>query len=126
MRGVAVKEHRNRYAQDACDVVKPARADPVRPFFVFLDLLERYAESGTEIALGHPEQAPVRAHARPDLHVHHLGGSLRLDNDPLRRASEAIAGQIDAALRGTSKGTVLPLEPKARHWDNSANLENAY
>jgi hypothetical protein len=32
-----------------------------------------------------------------------------LDSDPLRRASEAIAGKIAAALDGNQKATVLPL-----------------
>jgi integrase len=33
-----------------------------------------------------------------------------LDNDPLRRASEAIAGHIAAALEGNPKSVVVPLK----------------
>jgi integrase len=36
-----------------------------------------------------------------------------LDNDPLRRASEAIAGRIAAALEGSQQANVLPLRGHA-------------
>ena len=36
-----------------------------------------------------------------------------LDNDPLRRASKAIAGRIAAALGGNAKAVVLPLRGHA-------------
>jgi len=36
-----------------------------------------------------------------------------LDNDPLRRASEAIAGRISAALDGNPKGSFVPLRRRA-------------
>ena len=36
-----------------------------------------------------------------------------LDNDPLRRASEAIAGRIAAALDGNRRGSVVALRRRA-------------
>jgi len=36
-----------------------------------------------------------------------------LDNDPLRRASESIAGRIAAALDGNSQNPVVPIQRRA-------------
>ncbi|MGB7715493.1 MAG: integrase, partial [Pseudolabrys sp.] len=36
-----------------------------------------------------------------------------LDNDPLRRASESIAGRIAAALDGNSQNSVVPIRRRA-------------
>src|SRR5712671_3480608 len=54
-RGVrrAVEEERHRYLQDVCDLLKAARADPVRTLLVFLYLLEGEAERVAELLLTH-------------------------------------------------------------------------
>ena len=40
-----------RYLQDTCDMLKPARANAIGPFLIFLNLLERKSKGVTELRL---------------------------------------------------------------------------
>lgn len=70
------------------------------------DLRHTYASFGAGGGLGLPiiGRLPGKITAR---YAH-------LDNDPLRRASEAIAGRIAAALEGNGGASVLPMRRSAQ------------
>ncbi len=69
------------------------------------DLRHTYASFGAGGGLGLPIIGRLLGHAQAATTARYA----HLDNDPLRRASEAIAGGIAAALDGNHKATVLPL-----------------
>src|SRR5208283_3072081 len=48
-------------------------ADPIRAFFVFLDLLECHAEKLAEPALAHAKHRPAHPQPRADVHVDYVG-----------------------------------------------------
>jgi integrase len=64
------------------------------------DLRHTYASFGAGGGLGLPIIGRLLGHAQPVTTARYA----HLDNDPLRRASEAIAGQIAAALDGKRSG----------------------
>jgi integrase len=69
------------------------------------DLRHTYASFGAGGGLGLPIIGRLLGHAQATTTARYA----HLDNDPLRRASEAIAGRIAAALEGNQKADVLPL-----------------
>jgi integrase len=69
------------------------------------DLRHTYASFGAGGGLGLPIIGRLLGHAQATTTARYA----HLDNDPLRRASEAIAGRIAAALDGNRKGIVLSL-----------------
>ena len=68
------------------------------------DLRHTYASFGAGSGLGLPIIGRLLGHTQPATTT----GSAHLDNDPLRRASEAIAGHIAAALEGNLKRLPSP------------------
>src|SRR4029079_17618976 len=73
------------------------------------DLRHTYASFGAGGGLGLPIIGRLLGHTQASTTARYA----HLDNDPLRRASEAIAGQIAAALDGKHKGLVVPLRRRA-------------
>jgi integrase len=73
------------------------------------DLRHTYASFGAGGGLGLPIIGRLLGHAQATTTARYA----HLDNDPLRRASEAIAGRIAAALEGNQKADVLPLSDYA-------------
>jgi integrase len=69
------------------------------------DLRHTYASFGAGGGLGLPIIGRLLGHAQASTTARYA----HLDNDPLRRASEAIAGRIASALEGTNRVSVLPL-----------------
>jgi len=69
------------------------------------DLRHTYASVGAGGGLGLPIIGRLLGHSQ----VATTARYAHLDNDPLRRASEAIAGRIAAALDGNGKASVVPL-----------------
>jgi integrase len=69
------------------------------------DLRHTYASFGAGGGLGLPIIGRLLGHAQATTTARYA----HLDNDPLRRASESIAGRIAAALDGNRQGIVLPL-----------------
>jgi integrase len=69
------------------------------------DLRHTFASFGAGGGLGLPIIGRLLGHAQPATTARYA----HLDNDPLRRASEAIAGSISAALEGNRGSTVFPL-----------------
>jgi integrase len=69
------------------------------------DLRHTYASFGAGDGLGLPIIGRLLGHAQAATTARYA----HLDNDPLRRASETIAGRIAAALDGKDKAVVLPL-----------------
>jgi integrase len=69
------------------------------------DLRHTYASFGAGGGLGLPIIGRLLGHAETSTTARYA----HLDNDPLRRASEAIAGRIAAALNGNRRGSVVPL-----------------
>jgi integrase len=69
------------------------------------DLRHTYASFGAGGGLGLPIIGRLLGHA----HAATTARYAHLDNDPLRCASEAIAGRIAAALDGKREGSVVPL-----------------
>jgi integrase len=69
------------------------------------DLRHTYASFGAGGGLGLPIIGRLLGHAQAATTARYA----HLDNDPLRRASEAIAGRISAALDGNRNAVVLPL-----------------
>lgn len=69
------------------------------------DLRHTYASFGAGGGLGLPIIGRLLGHAQAATTSRYA----HLDNDPLRRASEAIAGRIAAALEGNRTAIVLPL-----------------
>jgi integrase len=69
------------------------------------DLRHTYASVGAGGGLGLPIIGRLLGHAQAATTARYA----HLDNDPLRHASEAIAGRIAAALDGKMPGSVVPL-----------------
>jgi integrase len=69
------------------------------------DLRHTYASFGAGGGLGLPIIGRLLGHSQATTTARYA----HLDNDPLRRASEAIAGRIAAAMEGSRKGSVVPL-----------------
>ncbi len=69
------------------------------------DLRHSFASVGAGAGMGLPIVGKLLGHASPETTARYA----HLDSDPLRRASERIAGQISAALEGKEGATVVPL-----------------
>jgi len=69
------------------------------------DLRHTYASFGAGGGLGLPIIGRLLGHTQAATTARYA----HLDNDPLRRASETIAGRIAAALDGKDQGNVLPI-----------------
>jgi integrase len=69
------------------------------------DLRHTYASFGAGGGLGLPIIGRLLGHAQPTTTARYA----HLDNDPLRRASEAIAGRIAAALEGNPRAPVVAI-----------------
>jgi integrase len=69
------------------------------------DLRHTYASFGAGGGLGLPIIGRLLGHAQPTTTARYA----HLDNDPLRRASEAIAGHIAAALEGNQRAPVIAI-----------------
>jgi hypothetical protein len=69
----ALEEERDRDAQNSRQLLQPARADAVRAFFVFLNLLKRQAQLVAELFLAHAEHKAAHADAAPDILVDRIG-----------------------------------------------------
>jgi integrase len=82
-------------------ITKRAGLDGVR----LHDLRHTYASFGAGGGLGLPIIGRLLGHTQPSTTARYA----HLDNDPLRRASELIAGHIAAALEGRQASTVVPL-----------------
>src|SRR5436190_7303473 len=72
------------------------------------DLRHTYASFGAGGGLGLPIIGRLLGHTQAATTARYA----HLDNDPLRRASETIAGQLAAALDGNRKGSLVPLRRK--------------
>jgi integrase len=72
------------------------------------DLRHTYASFGAGSGLGLPIIGKLLGHSQAAT-THRYA---HLDNDPLRRASETIAGQIAAALAGRSTAEVVPIKAR--------------
>jgi integrase len=72
------------------------------------DLRHTYASFGAGGGLGLPVIGRLLGHTQAATTARYA----HLDNDPLRRASEAIAGRIAAALDGRRSGLVAPIKQK--------------
>ncbi len=72
------------------------------------DLRHTYASFGAGGGLGLPIIGRLLGHAQAATTARYA----HLDNDPLRRASESIAGRISAALDGNGRGSVVPLRQR--------------
>jgi integrase len=70
------------------------------------DLRHTYASFGAGGGVGLPIIGKLLGHTQPSTTARYA----HLDNDPLRRASEAISGRIAAALDGKRNGKVVPLK----------------
>jgi integrase len=75
------------------------------------DLRHTYASFGAGGGLGLPIIGRLLGHSQASTTARYA----HLDNDPLRRASESIAGRIAAALEGNRKGSVVALRRQSRH-----------
>jgi integrase len=73
------------------------------------DLRHTYASFGAGGGMGLPIIGRLLGHSQTATTARYA----HLDNDPLRRASEAIAGRIAAALDGRKQTNVLPLRGQA-------------
>ena len=73
------------------------------------DLRHTYASFGAAGGLGLPIIGRLLGHAQAATTARYA----HLDNDPLRRASEAIAGRIAAALEGGATASVRSLRRSA-------------
>jgi integrase len=69
------------------------------------DLRHTYASFGAGSGLGLPIIGRLLGHSQSSTTARYA----HLDNDPLRRASEAIAGQIADALEGKRTASVTPI-----------------
>jgi integrase len=69
------------------------------------DLRHTYASFGAGGGLGLPIIGRLLGHAQAATTARYA----HLDNDPLRRASEAIAGHIAAALEGNQKASIVSI-----------------
>jgi integrase len=87
-------------------VSKRAGLDGVR----IHDFRHTYASFGAGGGLGLPIIGKLLGHTQASTTARYA----HLDNDPLRRASEAIGGTIAAALEGTRSGTVVAIKGRER------------
>jgi integrase len=67
------------------------------------DLRHTYASFGAGGGLGLPIIGRLLGHSQVSTTARYA----HLDNDPLRRASEAIVGRISAALQGKGTGSLI-------------------
>jgi integrase len=74
------------------------------------DLRHTYASFGAGGSLGLPIIGRLLGHTQAATTARYA----HLDNDPLRRAAEAIGGRIAAALDGKKGGSVVPLRGRRR------------
>jgi len=74
------------------------------------DLRHTYASFGAGGGLGLPIIGRLLGHTQAATTARYA----HLDNDPLRRASESIAGRIEAALDGKRNAVVIPLTPRGK------------
>jgi integrase len=74
------------------------------------DLRHTYASFGAGGGLGLPIIGKLLGHALPATTARYA----HLDADPLRKASEAIAAQIAAAMDGARSGEIVEIEPRLR------------
>jgi integrase len=74
------------------------------------DLRHTYASFGAGGGLGLPIIGKLLGHTQSSTTARYA----HLDNDPLRRATEAIGGRIAAALDGKKGGSVVPLSGRRR------------
>jgi integrase len=86
-------------------ITKRAGLDGVR----LHDLRHTYASFGAGGGLGLPIIGRLLGHTQTATTARYA----HLDNDPLRRASESIAGRIAAALDGNSQNPVVPIRRRA-------------
>ena len=87
-------------------VARRAGLDSVR----LHDLRHTYASFGAGGGLGLPIIGKLLGHTQASTTARYA----HLDNDPLRRAAEAIGGRIAAALDGKKSGSVVPLRGRRR------------
>ena len=73
-------------------------------------LRHTYASFGAGGGLGLPIIGRLLGHSQVSTTARYA----HLDNDPLRRASEAIAGRISAALQGKGSGSIVRLHSRIR------------
>ena len=73
------------------------------------DLRHTYASFGAGGGLGLPIIGRLLGHMQPATTARYA----HLDNDPLRRASEAIAGRLAAALDGNCQPHVIPMRARS-------------
>ena len=71
--GRALKEECDRHLQDMASLLQPTRADAVRAFLIFLDLLERDAERIAEPRLAHVQHHTARTQATANMLVYGVG-----------------------------------------------------
>jgi hypothetical protein len=73
------------------------------------------AHAGQTRALGDrmPRALQIVARLLRIVAGYYVGADAHLDNDPLRRASEAIAGRIAAALDGNCQAHVVPMRARS-------------
>jgi integrase len=74
------------------------------------DLRHTYASFGASGGLGLPIIGRLLGHSQASTTARYA----HLDNDPLRRASEAIAGRISAALQGHRSGSLIKFHRRSR------------
>jgi integrase len=98
-------------------ITKRAGLDGVR----LHDLRHTYASFGAGGGLGLPIIGRLLGHTQPSTTARYA----HLDNDPLRRASESIAGHIAAALEGKRASTVVPLRRRTNRQAPGRVLVNA-
>lgn len=109
-------EHVSAYVLPGNDLERP-RHDLKRPWHAVTkraaltgvrlhDLRHTYASFGAGIGLGLPILGGLLGHAQAATTARYA----HLDNDPLRRASELIAGRMAAALGGSQPAKVQPLQ----------------
>lgn len=95
------------------DLKRPWRAITMRAGLTGLrlhDLRHTYASFGAGGGLGLPIIGRLLGHSQISTTARYA----HLDNDPLRRASEAIAGRISAALQGKRNGSLIRLYDRDR------------
>jgi Terminase large subunit, endonuclease domain/Phage integrase family len=74
------------------------------------DLRHTYASFGAGGGLGLPIIGRLLGHTQASTTARYA----HLDNDPLRRASEAIAGRISAAMDSNGRRSVVPLRHRTK------------
>jgi len=67
------EEKLRRDPQRFSDLMQCARANSIRPTFIFLDLLKRHSKGGPKIGLGQPKRRPLDPHTAPHMLVDGIG-----------------------------------------------------